>query len=240
MDDRELEAMFAAAPGEPPPPTFSRSDVVTASKRARARRRSAIAVMCACLVVLMGGFGIFTLVDNMGQSPLTTASSAGDAPVSGQSGVTGQPGNTSERPSSAGEQGFPPQSPMQGGDESGKNGPRAEGTSGCDKVDRELATALAGELPVPVTVADATPGHVCPTGSRSAGFPVANGVVSITLVPPGVALQLAPQPAGTVHAEYKAASGGTVWLLSIPQTGAAAVPFAGDIDRIAQSIAARF
>jgi hypothetical protein len=69
---------------------------------------------------------------------------------------------------------------------------------------------------------------------------VANGVVSITLVPPGVALQLAPQPAGTVHAEYKAASGGTVWLLSIPQTGAAAVPFAGDIDRIAQSIAARF
>jgi len=56
MDDRELEAMFAAAPGEPPPPTFSRSDVVTASKRARARRRSAIAAMCACLVVLMGGF----------------------------------------------------------------------------------------------------------------------------------------------------------------------------------------
>jgi hypothetical protein len=51
---------------------------------------------------------------------------------------------------------------------------------------------------------------------------------------------LDPQPAGTVHAEAKAASGGTVWLLSIPQTADAPVPFAGDINRIAQSIAARF
>jgi hypothetical protein len=43
-----------------------------------------------------------------------------------------------------------------------------------------------------------------------------------------------------VQTEAKAASGGTVWLLSIPQTQDAPAPFAGDIDRIAQSIAARF
>jgi hypothetical protein len=240
MDDRELETMFADAPGELPPATFSASQVIAASKRAQARRRSAIAVTCSFVVVVLGGFGVFVTVSNPNGPGPTAASSAGDAQVSAQSGVAGQPFGTQERPPSAGDKSFPPQSPMQGGDETGKDGPRAESASGCDKVDRELATALAGELPVTVSVDGASPSHLCPTGSRSAGFPVSGGFVSITLAPPGMALTLAQQPPGTKIAEQPAAGGGTIWLLSIPQGGATVAPFAEDIDRVAQAVAARF
>ena len=241
MDDHELETMFAAAPGEAPPATFSASQVVAASKRAQARRRSAIALTCSCLVVVLGGFGVFAAVSNLGGPAPTAATSAGDARISGQSGVPKQPLGTQERPPNTGDApGFPPQSPMQGGDETGKDGPRAESASGCDKVDRELATALAGEFPVPVSVDSASPSHLCPTGSRSAGFPVAGGFLSITLAPPGVAVQPAGQPPGTKISEQPAAGGGTIWLLSIPQAGSTVAPFANDIDRAARAVAARF
>jgi len=241
MDDRELETLFAAAPGDPPPATFTATQVVAESKRAQARRRSAIAVTCSCLVVALGGFGAFAVVANLRVPVPTAASSAGDAQVSAQSGAAGQPLGTPERPPNAGDkQGFPPQSPMQGGDETGKDGPRAESASGCEKVDRELATALAGELPVTVSVDGASPSHLCPTGSRSAGFPVAGGFVSITLAPPGMALTLAEQPPGTKIAEQPAVGGGTIWLLSIPGDGSTVPPFVDDVDRIARTVATQF
>jgi hypothetical protein len=235
VDDRELETLFAAAPGEPPPATFGKSDVIAASKRAQAqaRHRSLIAVTCACLVVLLAGFGAFALNTNLSSEGVTTA----NAPVSTQTGAGGQPAGTPIRPPTAGDnQGFPTQSPMQGGDGSGKDGPRAESASGCDKVDWELATALAGELPGTVKVAGAVPGTVCPTGARSAGFRIDGGVVSVALVPPGLAWELAAQPAGAVHAEAKTASGGTLTIRSIPQ----APLTQPDVERIAQSLAARF
>jgi hypothetical protein len=236
VDDRELETLFAAAPGDPPPATFDKSDVVAASKRAQARRRSAIAVTCSCLVVLLAGLGAFVAIAKLASTPVSGGFAAADAPIYAQSGVNGQPGGIPIRPPTTGDnQGFPTQSPMQGGDETGKNGPRVESASGCDKVDRELATALAGELPG-TEAPGATPGTVCPTGARSAGFPFDGGVVSVALVPPGTTPQLPAQPAGTVRAEAKAVSGGTVLLLSIPPSPLTQA----DVERIAQALAARF
>jgi hypothetical protein len=241
MDDRELETLFAAAPGEPPPATFSATQVVAASKRAQARRRSAIAVTCSCLVLAFGGFGAFVTIANLRVPGPTAMSSAGAGRVSAQSGVAEQPLGIPERPPSAGDkQGFPPQSPMQGGDETGKDGPRVESASGCDKVDRELATALAGELPGTVSVDGASPSHLCPTDSRSAGFPVDGGFVSVTLAPPGMALKLADQPTGTKVVEQPAVSGGTIWLVSTPSPGSTVPPLADDVDRIARTVATQF
>ena len=232
MDDRELETLFAAAPGEPPPATFGASDVVAASKRAQARRRSVIAVTCSCLVVLLAGAGVFTVIARVSSVSSTGGFAAANAPVSAQSGATGQPGGSPIRPPNTGvDQGFPSQSPMQGGDESGKNGPRVESASGCDKVDRELATALAGELPG-TEVTAATTGTICPTGSRSAGFPFDGGVVSVALIPPGVA----GQPSGGLHAVAQASSGWTVVVQSLPQSSLTQ----SDVERIAQALASRF
>jgi hypothetical protein len=241
MDDRELETLFTAAPGEPPPATFSANQVVAASKRAQAKRRSTIMAACSALIVVFGGFGAFAAFTSLDRGTPNTASSAGDAQVSAQSGVAGQPLGTSGRPPNAGDkQGFPPQSPMQGGDETGKDGPRVESASGCDKVDRELATALAGELPGTVSVDGASPSHLCPTGSRSAGFRVDGGFVSITLAPSGMALSLAEQPPSTKIVEQAAVSGATIWLLSTPDSGSAPPPFADDVDRIARAVAGQF
>jgi hypothetical protein len=240
MDDRELETLFTAAPGDPPPATFTANQVVAASKRAQAKRRSTIMAACGALIVVFGGFGVFAAFTSPGSGTPNTASSAGDAQVSAQSGVAGQPLGIPERPPTGDKQGFPPQSPMQGGDEAGKDGPRVESASGCDKVDRELATALAGELPGTVSVDGASPSHLCPTGSRSAGFRVDGGFVSITLAPSGMALTLADVIPGTKIVEQTAVSGGTIWLLSIPDSGSAPPPFADDVDRIARTVASQF
>jgi hypothetical protein len=232
MDDRELETLFTAAPGDPPPATFDTSDVIAASKRAQARRRSAIAVVCSCFVVLLAGAGAFTVVARLSSISPPGGVASAYAPISAQSGVTGQPGGIPIRPPTTGaNQGFPSQTPMQGGDESGKDGPRVESASGCDKVDRELATALAGELPGTEATA-ATAGTVCPTGARSAGFPFGGGAVSVALVPPGVAVR----PAGGVHAQAQASSGGTLVVQSLPP----APLTQADVERVAQALASRF
>jgi hypothetical protein len=232
MDDREWERMFVAAPGEPPPPTFGTADIVAASRKAEARRRSAIVVICSLFFVVLAGAGVFRLV----AIPNLNGNSAAPA----QSGVAGQPGDASGRPpNAAGNQDFPTLSPMQEGDGSGRNGPRAESASGCDKVDRELATALAGELSVPVTAADALPGGVCTTGSRSAAFQVQGGTVSVTLLPPLIGLPPAQQLPGAVQVQRPAVSGGTLVVVSAPPAGSTAAPLAAEVGRIADTLAAR-
>lgn len=237
MDDRELETMFADALGEPPPATFGRSDVLAASRKAQARRRSMVTVACGCVVLALAGAGVVGWVTTTSHGNSTVA-----AQLSTQAGVAGQPGGVPERPpNTGGGQGFPTLSPMQGGDESGKNGPRAEGASGCDKVDRELATALAGELPAPVPAYSAQPGRVwCPAGSRAAGLPVEGGTVSVTLLSPGTGVLPVPRPPGVLEIQRPAAGGGTLLLFSVPADGSMAAPLPQDIDRIAGAVAARF
>ena len=238
MDERELKTIFADAVGEPPPPGFDMGDIATASARAQARHRSAIALVCGCVVLVLAGLGVVGfLVTSPSGGPTMNAASA---PAT-QSGATGQPGMGPERPSSGGKSpDFPTQSPMQGGDGPGKNGPRAESASGCDKVDGELATALAGELPVTVTTADATPGRICVTQARVAGFQVQGGWISVLLVPPGVVLDPAAIPAGSARSEVQAAGGGTIDLISTPGPGRSAAPLADDLSRLAGSIASHF
>ncbi|GAB2978699.1 hypothetical protein LWP59_39440 [Amycolatopsis acidiphila] len=221
MDEKELETLFRAAPGEPPPPGFSLSDVTAASARAKERRRSALLLTAACLVAVLSAAGI------AGVSYFRSTETSTAQPVTAPERLPG----TSPVPS-----------PLQGSGGNGKDGPRAEGTSGCEKVDRELATALAGELPATGTTGP-SPGRFCPTASRSAGFHVTdddrNGVVSVTVFPAGVTARLPVLTDGTIAAEQLAASGGTVLVLSTPDLGSAP-PSETDLPRIAAALAGRF
>ncbi|MFD9961163.1 hypothetical protein [Amycolatopsis sp. NPDC058986] len=236
MDERDLETLFSAAPGEPPPSTFSESDVVAESKRQTARRRSRLAVSTSAVVLVLAGAGIFGIVSN----------AQFGAPDSASSGVRANSAPAPEQPSAgparpSGESpNFSSASPQQGGDGDGRTGPRVEGTSGCEQVDRELATALAGELPVPVAADGASPGGACTTGARAAGFPLPDGIISAAVFPAGIPAEVPRQPAGASITRLPARSGGTVVLISVAGTPGRPVPFAGDLGRIAGDLAARF
>jgi hypothetical protein len=220
VDEKELETLFRAAPGEPPPPGFSLGDVTAASARASARRRSTLLLTAACLVAVLSAAGI-----------------AGVSYFRSTETSTAQPASGLERlPQTS-----PVPSPLQGSGGNGEDGPRAEGASGCEKVDRELATALAGELPATGTT-DPSPGRFCPTATRSAGFHVTDGdrsgLVSVTVVPAGVTVKVPTLTDGTVLTEQPTASGGTVLVLSTPDKGSAA-PLEADLPRVAAALAGR-
>ncbi|GAB3577962.1 hypothetical protein GCM10027445_44420 [Amycolatopsis endophytica] len=227
MDERELTELFRAVPGEPPPAAFDVRDVRDASARATARRRMTLAAASLCVVFALLGAGIMGFVQSR-----TTPSNQ----VLGQEQPVGGPVRL---PTASG---LPGPSAMQGGVGTGENGPRADGTPGCDKVDRELAAALAGELPS-TGVTGPRAGDVCTPGSRSASYGVAengrSGTVSATVLPPGASVQLAKLVEGAVADQQRAAGGGTVIVLSVPAPGSAA-PLADDVTRIARSLAGKF
>ncbi len=233
MDENELKALFRDAPGEAPQPTFDTGDIVRASKRATARRRNGIAVACSALVLVLAGVGMFGVFGGI-DIPLPSAAKSNEEAAS-----AGQPGADSARPLDSGESSnFSNPPPQQGGSGGEKTGQMtAEGTYGCDQVDRELATALAGELPVPVDVAKATPGDLCSTAGRYAGFPVPGGTVSAGLFPAG---QGTPPPGnfGTGAVQRVTPQGA---ILIVVGAGPQGPPMAiGDVVRIADAVATRF
>ncbi|MEU6645929.1 hypothetical protein ABZ863_25740 [Saccharomonospora sp. NPDC046836] len=225
MDERELTELFRDAPGEPPPPRFGLAEVTTASRRAGVRRRSLLAGVACAVVVLGGAAGAagVLLSGSGGSNEQTTAA----APAHGAA----QPGESPERLPQT--QSFPEPGPKQGGTADG------ERTLGCDKVDRELATALAGELPV-AAATTAGPGRSCPTGTSTAGFQLDGGTVTAVLAPRGLDVPLPGQPQGSEVAQQATASGGTIFVISTPAAGSAEAPLAAELDRIASALAARF
>lgn len=237
MDERELRSLFSAAPGDAPSPTFTQDDVVRESRRQTVRRRNRITA-AAGAVVLVAGFGAYGVLSGGTPASMT---SAGDSVVSSQSGPGGeQPGIGPARPQIGGESpNFSSQPPRQGGDPGGKTGQLAEGASGCEQVDGELAIALAGELPGHVAGTPAVPGGACSTAARSAGFPVPGGEVAAAVYPKGIPEVFKSQPAGTVTAQVPTASGGVLVLVSVPAAGATA-PYAGQVDGFARDLAPRF
>ncbi|GAA1985124.1 hypothetical protein [Amycolatopsis minnesotensis] len=243
MDDQKLETLFSDAAGEPPPASFSIGDVRASSARATARRRTVLTSAVASVVLLIAGFAVAGYLFSARSQPENNTASA---PATGKSApqfsVQGQPLPTPARPPNANTQTSPTPNPEQGGEGSGETGPRAGSTLGCDQVDRDLATALAGEIPV-TAGAQPSPGRACSTAARSAGFPVADGAsagtYSVALYPPGVSVPRPALPPGAALAEQRTAAGGTLVVLSTPQPGSAA-PFPNDVQRVATALAKRF
>ncbi|MGW3992938.1 hypothetical protein ACWEF6_05560 [Amycolatopsis sp. NPDC004772] len=237
MDEQELRSLFSAAPPDAPSPTFSRDDVVRESRRQTLRRRNRITAGVSAAALVVVGFGAYGVL--AGGTPEALIATDNAAPAHSGPGVA-QPGDGSMRPEVGGESpNFSSQPPQQGGAGDGKTGQLAEGASGCEQVDGELATALAGELPGHVSATQAVPGGACSTVARSAGFPVPGGEVAAAVYPKGTLEVFKSQPAGTVTARVGTASGGVLVLVSVPSAGAAA-PYAGQVDGFARDLAPRF
>ncbi|TVT21857.1 hypothetical protein FNH05_33785, partial [Amycolatopsis rhizosphaerae] len=58
MDERELETLFRAAPGEPPAPGFTLEDVTRVSARTSARHRTRLWIATACVIAVAGSGGL--------------------------------------------------------------------------------------------------------------------------------------------------------------------------------------
>ena len=229
MDERELGELFRSVPGEPPPPSFDESDVAHASHRITVRRR-AIAGGAAAAVVLLGGGGV--VAGSMlggGDDGRMVVAGSDPSTTRGTEPRIAQPGDDTSRPHEGqpGMQGLPSAEPKQGGTADGDR------TPGCDQVDRELATALAGELPV--TASAASPGRFCPEGTTSASFRVDGSALTAVLVPEGTQLQLPDSTPDGRLAEQRTASGSTLMLLNEPLTRSGAG--GPDVERLAERVA---
>ncbi|EOD65903.1 hypothetical protein [Amycolatopsis vancoresmycina] len=236
MDEQELRSLFSAAPPDAPPPAFTRDDVVRESRRQTVRRRNRLTAGLGAVVLIVAGFGVYGVTSGGNPGSLTAAKdNAGQSDA-----ASGQPGDGPMRPQIEGESpNFSSQVPQQGGPGEGKTGQLAEGASGCEQVDGELATALAGELPGHVVATQAVPGGACSTVTRSAGFPVPGGEIAAAVYPKGIPVAYKSQPAGTVTAQVGTASGGVLVLVSVPSAGASA-PYASQVDRLAHDLAPQF
>jgi hypothetical protein len=233
MDEREIKTLFSGAPEDAPPATFTKDDVVRESKRQTLRRRNRIAAGGGAVVLVAVGFGAYGLIAGSGDG-----SSAGTSAL-----APAQPGASAARPLGTGNgeaPNFSAQPSQQGDGGTAKTGPRVEGASGCEKVDWELATALAGELPVHFTAGQASPGSICTTVTRAAGFPLPDGMISAAVFPRSVPVKVPAQPADAVTVRQTTGSGGTLVLVGVPGTAGHPAPYAADLARFAAALAPRF
>lgn len=236
MDESRLRELMTDAPGEAPPATFGIDEVRSASRSATLRRRSAITASSAVVVLVLAGagvFGIMAATDGPGQ---TIASSAGESgseePARQENAAPVQPESAGERqPGVASEQDSPGLAPKQGGDRSGREGPsRADSTDGCDKVDRELANALAGELPV--TGIEPT----CSPDGHEVTVELDGGVVTAS-VTEGTVPDTYDGPPGLITVTRQTSGGSTLTIVSIPAEGENSAPLSGEVKRIATELA---
>lgn len=247
MDERELEALLRDAVGEPPTASFTAGDVAARSARESARFRMRVATGGALAVLVLAGAGMVGVLgpgmDSLHRSGSDAAVASAPGRRSADSPEAGQPGVGAERPKTGDHVPDHDSSPMQGGEESAQAEPQvAEDASGCHQVDRELAIALAGELPDTASHAAApVPGNgPCVEGGERAAFRVregaASGLVSTAFVPSGTEYRIATV-AGRRHAEARTVSGGTLIVISDPDPDAPA-PVSDDLQRIADALAA--
>ncbi len=246
MHENKLSELMKGAVADTPPPTFTYADVTQESDRQRQRRRNGLLTGSAFGVAVLAGataLGVALWTGESSPSQVTSAESdtaAGNgsaAPYELPNEDTG-----AAAPTERGEdRGFPPETPKQGGSSEGNGGPAGPtGTpSGCEQVGRELAAALAGELPAAanVKVNDALPvSYQCPPGSRGAAFALPDGQISVIMVPANDVLVL-DSNAGTRQATSRTSTGSQVIVVSVPAAADSPAPYAADLSHFARVIA---
>lgn len=242
MDEARLRELMADAPGEAPPPTFDIDEVRAASRRATLRRRAAVTGTSAVAVLALAGAGIFGTMAatggpgqaGSGQAMASSSGeSAGKQSARQENAAPVQPDTAGKRqPGTASEQDSPGLAPKQGGDGPGRDGPRADSTDGCDKVDRKLANALADELPATGT----RPEPACSPDGQGVTFQLPSGVVTASVIA-GTLPATYDGPPGTITVTRQTSGGGTLTLVSIPGEGASSAPLNGEVKRIATELA---
>jgi hypothetical protein len=247
MDERKLAELLHDAVADTPPPSFDEHDVARASERQRIRRRNAVVTGSAFGVVVLAsatalGVALWT---GQGTPGSVTSAESVDSGGNGNAAPYELPDEGAALPEQTerGEQqqDFPPESRKQGrpSDGNGGSSDSASTPSGCEQVDRELAAALAGELPdtANVKVDDALPvSWSCATNAPGAEFTVPGGVISVLLLR-NDQLTAFNSRSGTAQADAPTSDGRQVLVLSTASGSSGTAPFASDLKRIATEIA---
>ncbi len=254
MDERKLAELLQDVVADTPPPSFDQHDVARASERQRIRRRNGILTGSAFGVVGLASATALSVALWTGPQSAEQTSGADSAAAGGNAGAgpyeLPQEG-AADSPKSEREDApmnAPSEPRKQGRHPSGEAGPESPGStpSGCEQADRELAAALAGELPAAASYDRDAPKSVelrCPDGAKGAAFPVRegerDGTVSVVLMSadgPQAAWSL---PDGADLGEAQTANDDTVVVISVPASGKDA-PLAGDLDTIAAGVAEQY
>lgn len=235
LDERRLQQLLRDAAGEAPEPSFTMDDVTAASRRVTARRRSLVAA-AAAVVVGAGAVTGIVVIGPEQQDGRSTALAPNERPLSGEVAEKnpegGQPGDGGER--GFGVESFPDVSPKQGGGMDGE-----DGTPGCQVIDRELATALAGELPVD-PIGEAIPYDSCfVEDDRAAAYRVPGGTIAVVFDPGGAPGFDVPHEVASVVATATG-GGGELAVIGIAadSTDQADVPLRDELSKIAERVAA--
>jgi hypothetical protein len=253
MDERKLAELLHDVVADTPPPSFDENDIARASERQRVRRRNQVLTGSAFGVVLLAsatalGVALWTGPQSAEQTNDSSAAAAGGNTSAAPYEL---PQEDSAQAPKAESEGVPDNSPSktrkQGRPSSGDAGPAGPGStpSGCEQADRELAAALAGELPAAANIAATSAQSVelvCPPGSIGAMFRVVDngqsGSFSAVVVR---ADQTSPEwtnlPKGSQQATATMADGRTVMVVSEPRMDGEIAPFGDEVQQVANEIA---
>jgi len=252
MDERRLAELLHDVVADAPPPSFDQHDVSAASERQRIRRRNGVLTGSAFGVVLLAsitalGVALWTGPHSAEQ---TNAADTAASPGNGNAAPYELPQEDSAGEPDAERQIVPENAPSesrkQGRPSSGEAGPAGPGStpSGCEKADRELAAALAGELPAAANLdpADAFPVTLyCPQGSAGAAYKVSEngqfGTLYVVVVQPDVTTPEWTTTPGTERGEWTDSDGRNWVVLSEPLTDGGVAPYGTDVQHVATELA---
>jgi hypothetical protein len=253
VDEKKLAELFNDAVRDVPPASFDAGEVRKASHRATIKRRNSVVAGSALALVLLAG-GTVTTLALSGEMRNTTAASApalGGAPMQNNGtmdaeGNAPKPAAPTPREESSTQLDSRSGPPKQGGTPTGNAGGAGSTPSGC-KVDRELAAALAGELPAAASAIDVPIPFGCPPAADGASVEVVDGAkrgtISVVRVPegvdPGIAL-FGGEVSGSANAQALATSGASIFVVSQPAPGTAEPPFVDVIAGLAAELGKQF
>lgn len=249
MDEKKLAELLKEVVAETPPPTFTHADVTRESARQQQRRRNGLLAGSAFgVAVLAGATALSVALWTGGPRPSEVTSADGG---SYDSNETTAPYELSDEGAAAPEQterggeaqGFPPEGSKQGDPSAGNGGPAGSASTprGCEQVDRELAAALAGELPAAANV-DAADAEVavlpCPSEARGATFFLPDGgQLTVLLIPQATMEDLDLTAAGGAQASAPTSEGARVLVVSMPDEPGGSIPYESELSSFATTIA---
>jgi hypothetical protein len=233
MDEQRLAEAMRGVTADAPLPSFDVDDVVWASRRSTARRRSAVAGV-GLAVLVVAGVGIMSGLPGGGRDATTAAAPA--SPEADRAIVPVPDGQAPDAaaeaaPNAAQAPAGPPAPAPPGAFATPDGQPRSSGArSGtppgpplgpgdpnwcADRHDPELRALVEQVLPEVVGAPEAPTTMECrPGGERGVHVELGGGVLSVEYLPPGTVVEPVP---GAVSAPT--ASGGTVVLSSSGPTG---------------------
>jgi hypothetical protein len=240
-DDDRLAALFQAAASDPaaPAPGFDHQDVLSASRRITARRRSALVGGAIALFAVVGVGAAVALPDDPSSTTSAAAPAVADQAGGGRAAAAPEapPAPEAAARESAGDAAA---SQLAAPGPTPAGTPLGPGNGSCaDRQDPQLRAYLEQVLPEIIGAPAAASTDECLPGTEryvtvEAQDGPRSGLFGVSYLPPGTIPKL---PAGAVTATT--ASGGTVIVHTGPMDGTVPPPFLDRLGAVAEFLAPR-